>query len=125
MVVDGHLTVGALASYCLYATNLSEARRILREMVHHRLTRSHIVIRACMMQAMKDATDGVAGMIKAQGSAGRLYALLESKPTTDGGGAVVPPKEAIKGRIEFRDACFAYPTRPRSPVLDRECLENV
>ena len=50
MVVEGQMTVGALASYCLYATNLSEA--------------------------MKDATDGVAGMIKAQGAAGRLYALL-------------------------------------------------
>lgn len=28
MVVDGHLTLGALASYCLYATNLSEARSL-------------------------------------------------------------------------------------------------
>ena len=41
MVVDGSLTVGSLASYCLYATNLSES--------------------------MKDTADGVAGMIKAQG----------------------------------------------------------
>lgn len=72
------------------------------------------------MQAMKDATDGVAGMIKAQGSAGRLYALLESRPTDTAGGTRIPPREAIKGRIEFREACFAYPTRPGSPILDRE-----
>lgn len=90
MVVDGGLTVGALASFCLYANHLSDA--------------------------MKGATDGVAGVIKAQGAAGRLYALLETRPQLVPG-TVVPPLEAIHGSITFKDVTFAYPTRPQSPVL--------
>lgn len=90
-VLEGVLTVGGLASYCLYATSLSEA--------------------------MKDATDGVAGVIRAQGAAGRLFALLETRPLMQRG-AIIPPAEAIRGCIEFRDVTFAYPTRPASPVLE-------
>lgn len=67
---------------------------------------------------MKDATDGVAGMIKAQGAAGRLYALLEATPTDkQREGSLVPPPEAVQGRIAFEHVSFAYPTRPHSPVL--------
>lgn len=67
---------------------------------------------------MKNATDGVAGMIKAQGAAGRLYALLESRPTGHRGGSLVPPPEAVQGRITFESVRFAYPTRPHAPILD-------
>ncbi|KAM3572002.1 hypothetical protein VYU27_005990 [Nannochloropsis oceanica] len=90
MVVEGGLTVGGLASYCLYATNLSTA--------------------------MKEATDGVAGIIRAQGAAGRLYALLETRPKMEKG-TTIPPADAIRGRIEFKDVTFAYPTRPHHDVL--------
>lgn len=34
---------------------------------------------------MKEATDGVAGIIRAQGAAGRLYALLETRPKMERG----------------------------------------
>lgn len=125
MVVDGHLTVGALASFCLYATNLSEARSHIQTYNHaHRATDQtksplHPSTRPPPIphQAMKDATDGVAGMIKAQGAAGRLYALLEAHPTDHRGGALVLPPAAIQGGIAFEAVSFAYPTRPHSPVL--------
>lgn len=37
------------------------------------------------LTAMKEATDGVAGIIRAQGAAGRLYALLETRPKMERG----------------------------------------
>jgi len=106
------------------------------------------------LTAMKEATDGVAGIIRAQGAAGRLYALLETRPMMERGegsregeregenyslgidlylhhlicapspqllsprtGTVIPPAEAIRGRIQFKDVTFAYPTRPQNIVL--------
>jgi len=32
-------------------------------------------------------------------------------------GTTIPPADAIRGRIEFKDVTFAYPTRPHHDVL--------
>ena len=32
-------------------------------------------------------------------------------------GTFIPPAEAIRGRIEFKDVTFAYPTRAQNKVL--------
>ena len=50
------------------------------------------------------------------GAAGRLYALLEQRPKLLPG-TVVPPTDAIKGQVFFKDITFAYPTRPDNTVL--------
>lgn len=32
---------------------------------------------------------------------------------------VIPPKEGLRGKIEFRDVTFAYPTKPNKIILDK------
>ncbi len=56
-----------------------------------------VLLRPRMYTAMKEATDGVAGIIRAQGAAGRLYALLETRPKMEKG------EDRRKGRREGKE----------------------
>jgi len=89
MVMQGQLSVGALASYCLYAHELGTATT--------------------------DLSEGAAGCLKAQGAAGRLFHLLGRRPRRPEG-KFIPP-EPLEGQIEFMDVQFSYPTRPEATIL--------
>jgi len=90
MVMTGNLSVGNLASYCMYAHELGTSTT--------------------------DISEGISGTLRAQGSGARVFWLLERNPKLPKGGFV--PSEPLKGLIDFRDVCFRYPTRPDTKVLD-------
>ncbi|CAM9181512.1 unnamed protein product [Chrysoparadoxa australica] len=89
MVAESAITVGELASFCMYAHTLSEA--------------------------IGEVTEGVSGVIKAQGAGTRLFALLDRRPSSPNGSAA--PEYPVQGRIQIRDVSFSYPARPHVPVL--------
>uniref|UniRef100_A0A0D9VQB1 Uncharacterized protein n=1 Tax=Leersia perrieri TaxID=77586 RepID=A0A0D9VQB1_9ORYZ len=62
------------------------------------------------------------GVMFAQGkvAAGRVFEVIDRTPEIDaygGGGRAPPAATAAKGRIEFKDVDFAYPSRPDAMVL--------
>ncbi len=75
MVDSGALTVGSLASFCWYAGILSGS--------------------------VVEATEGVSGIMKAQGAGSRLFSLLERESSTVWGNVI--PSEPVKGAISFRN----------------------
>jgi ABC-type multidrug transport system fused ATPase/permease subunit len=89
MVLAGAMSVGSLASFCMYANNLSEA--------------------------VSEVTEGISGIIKAQGAGGRLFALMNRKPTMSDGSLV--PQRACHGHVMFEHVSFAYPTRTDNVIL--------
>mmetsp|Transcript_52643 Transcript_52643/g.138256 ORF Transcript_52643/g.138256 Transcript_52643/m.138256 type:complete len:235 (-) Transcript_52643:2582-3286(-) len=65
------------------------------------------------------AGPSVSAIGKAQGAAARMYAVVDRQPPidiqrTDG---IKPDIATFRGRIEFRDVWFAYPSRPDTMVL--------
>jgi ATP-binding cassette subfamily B (MDR/TAP) protein 1 len=63
----------------------------------------------------------ISQVARAQAAAARMYALIARVPPIDiedTGGIRVDP-HAVRGKLEFRDVSFAYPSRP-----DRQILRN-
>ncbi|KAJ3287792.1 ATP-binding cassette, sub-B (MDR TAP), member 8 [Borealophlyctis nickersoniae] len=56
-------------------------------------------------------------VIKALGSAARVFEYVHMRPTIPVRGGIVP--KDFEGRIEFRNVEFTYPTRPEHKVLHR------
>ncbi|KTW30916.1 uncharacterized protein T551_01468 [Pneumocystis jirovecii RU7] len=54
--------------------------------------------------------------IKGLGASSRLFELLDKKPSIKSTGIFVT---SIKGPIEFKDVCFAYPSRPDIPIFSK------
>lgn len=54
---------------------------------------------------------------KAIGGTERFFAIVDSDPVISYKGGLVPP-EPCRGRIEFSNVCFSYPSRPDKPILD-------
>ena len=59
-------------------------------------------------------------VIKALGSASRIFEYMNIQPTIPTKGGLVP--RHIEGTIEFKDVSFAYPTRSDHPILERFSL---
>lgn len=96
MVFNGVMTPGQLASFCMYAVALAES-------VH-------------------GVTNSISGLLRAQGSGSRLFALLEQPdPVVSTGGKRLDP--GYKGEIVFENVSFAYPDAPKTPVLRNLCLK--
>ncbi|WP_163990592.1 ABC transporter ATP-binding protein [Pyxidicoccus caerfyrddinensis] len=94
LVVQGHLSVGALTSFLIYT-----------------------MLVAFSFSAMAELW---ADFMRASGAADRVFELLDRKPAIASGGAHVPD---VRGHVEFRDVRFAYPTRPDITVLQGLNLE--
>jgi len=94
LVVDGHLSVGALTSFLIYT-----------------------MLVAFSFSAMAELW---ADFMRASGAADRVFELLDRKPAIPSGGERLPE---VRGHVEFRDVHFAYPTRPDVSVLQGLNLE--
>ena len=58
----------------------------------------------------------------ARAAAAELYELIDRVPPIDPFDASGEQPRAVRGRIEFRDVTFAYPSRPDAPVLQNFSL---
>ena len=90
MVMDGDMTVGALASFILYT-----------------------LIVAMSLSALADLWSDFA---RARGASERVFELIDRRPTVDAGGGARLAR--VQGRVEFEGVGFAYPVRPEVRVLD-------
>ena len=59
-------------------------------------------------------------VVKAFSSASRIFEYIHSKPTINSDSGVI---STIKGKIEFKNICFSYPTRPNYQVLKNFSLD--
>ncbi len=75
LVDSGSLTVGSLASFCWYAGILSGS--------------------------VMEATEGISGIMKAQGAGSRLFSLLERESSAVWGNVI--PSGPVKGAISFQN----------------------
>ncbi len=75
MVENGSLTIGSLASFCWYASILSGS--------------------------VVEATEGISGIMKAQGAGSRLFSLLERESSAVWGNVI--PSGPTKGTISFQN----------------------
>ncbi|MDC0713425.1 ABC transporter transmembrane domain-containing protein [Stigmatella sp. ncwal1] len=89
LVVDGKLSVGGLTSFLLYSLFVAFALGALAELW--------------------------ADFMRASGAAERVFELMDRTPTIPSTGGERPPN--VQGRVELREVCFAYPTRPDIQVL--------
>ncbi len=102
-VCEGNMTAGSLVGFCLYAGHLSES--------------------------VIELSTATGGILQAQGSGARLFALLEKggEPSfldTDGTkvktsrtpAATLPA--TYNPTIRFEDVEFAYPAHPHTPILN-------
>ncbi len=94
LVVDGHLTVGALTSFLIYTMLVAFSFSGIAELW--------------------------ADFMRASGAAERVFELLDREPAIAAGGEQLTD---LRGHVEFRDVRFAYPTRPDVPVLQGLNLE--
>jgi ATP-binding cassette subfamily B (MDR/TAP) protein 10 len=102
-VFEGNMTAGNLVGFCLYAGHLSES--------------------------VIELSTATGGILQAQGSGARLFALLEkggedplfepdTKANTSRTAAVTLPP-SYNPTIRFEDVDFAYPAHPHVPVLNK------
>lgn len=54
-------------------------------------------------------------MLSNVGAAEKVFHYLDRQPNLPPPGTLEPP--ALRGLVQFRDVCFAYPHRPHQPVL--------
>jgi len=94
LVVDGHLTVGALTSFLIYTMLVAFSFSGIAELW--------------------------ADFMRASGAAERVFELLDREPAIAAGGEQLTD---LRGHVEFRDVRFAYPTRSDVPVLQGLNLE--
>ncbi len=90
MVMEGDMTVGALASFILYT-----------------------LIVAMSLSALADLWSDFA---RARGASERVFELIDRRPTVDAGGGTRLAR--VAGRVEFEGVGFAYAVRPEVRVLD-------
>ncbi len=90
MVMEGDMTVGALASFILYT-----------------------LIVAMSLSALADLWSDFA---RARGASERVFELIDRQPTVDAGGAERPA--VVEGRVEFDGVDFSYPVRSDVQVLE-------
>ena len=53
--------------------------------------------------------------MQAAGASAKVFEYIDRKPELRSEGRLAPAQ--LKGRIEFRDVTFTYPSRPDSQVL--------
>nr|QFR37214.1 ABC transporter [Cyberlindnera americana] len=90
LVVSGSLSVGDLAAFMLYVNHSGSA--------------------------MFGLASFYSELMKGSGAASRLFELVDRDPKinpTKG----LPLREKPHGEIEFKDVCFAYPTRPKLAIF--------
>ncbi|XP_054465899.1 ATP-binding cassette sub-family B member 10, mitochondrial [Anoplopoma fimbria] len=61
-------------------------------------------------------------LMKGFGAGTRLWELLDRKPEFPLNEGLVLPPEQLKGRLEFSDVSFAYPTREEAPIFQNLSL---
>lgn len=86
MVTESSLTAGQLSAFLLYA--------------------------AYVTVSLSGLSSCYSEMMKGIGASTRLWELIDKKPTIPICGGLVIPEAKFEGSIQFRDLCFAYPTRP-------------
>ncbi|KAJ3409413.1 ATP-binding cassette sub- B member 10, mitochondrial [Chytridiales sp. JEL 0842] len=90
MVTSGAISVGDLTSFFLYT--------------------------AYVGSSMIGISGFYSELMKGVGASGRLFELLEGRGSVEGKESGLRLEE-FKGKIEFRDVSFAYPTRSDSPIF--------
>lgn len=101
-VLDGEMTAGQLAGFCMYAGHLADG--------------------------VFEISESVGGFLKAQGSGARLFALLDKDSITEKGtnatpfgngesSLILPPN--YNPTIRFEDVQFSYPSHPNVDILHR------
>ncbi|XP_040023514.2 ATP-binding cassette sub-family B member 10, mitochondrial [Gasterosteus aculeatus] len=61
-------------------------------------------------------------LMKGFGAGSRLWELLDRKPEFPLNEGLVLPSDQLKGRLEFSDVSFAYPTRNEAPIFQNLSL---
>lgn len=61
-------------------------------------------------------------LMKGFGAGARLWQLLDRKPEFPLNEGLVLAKDQLKGRLEFSDVSFAYPTRKEAPIFQNLSL---
>lgn len=56
------------------------------------------------------------GLMQAVGASEKVFEYINRKPALPNEGKHAPEK--LDGRLEFKNVCFSYPTRPDSTVLN-------
>jgi ATP-binding cassette subfamily B (MDR/TAP) protein 1 len=61
----------------------------------------------------------IASIVASQGAAAQLFAVIDAVPAIDiqSPAGLIPELNMFKGRVEFANVTFAYPSRPDQPVL--------
>ncbi len=95
-VVAGRMTGGQLSSFVFYAVVIATSG-------------------ASMSELWGD-------LRRAAGAAERVADILAVRPEIEAPAHPLPFPEPARGRIEFRDVTFHYPTRPEHPALDQFSL---
>jgi len=90
LVMKGDLSGGYLISYTFYSFELSSC--------------------------IEDIGDIFTGLMEAVGASHKVFSYIEREPKIKNDGTVIPRE--FKGRIEFQNVSFCYPSRPDLPVLD-------
>ena len=54
--------------------------------------------------------------MQAVGASSKVFEYIDRKPALEKDGKLAP--EPLKGKLEFRNVSFAYPSRPKTKVLD-------
>ena len=55
------------------------------------------------------------GLMQAVGASSKVFEYIDRKPELKPDGKLAP--DTLKGKLEFRNVSFAYPSRPNSKVL--------
>jgi ATP-binding cassette subfamily B (MDR/TAP) protein 1 len=78
--------------------------------------------------ALGQAGPNIAALSSAQAAAARIYQVIDDVPDIDifSTAGVAPERSSLRGKIEFRNVTFSYPSRPQEVVLDNFslCVES-
>lgn len=66
----------------------------------------------CFCSALGQAAPNLAAIAKGRAAAANIFSMIDtdSKPSGQADGETILPE--VIGKIEFREVCFAYPSRP-------------
>jgi hypothetical protein len=84
--------------------------------VHKSNFSKHCKVNACFVFIFSQLLNATYGVLnKGMGASQVVFEHMASQPKHNGKGFMV--KDNVKGYVEFRDVCFAYPSRPQQAAL--------
>ncbi|WCJ29141.1 ABC transporter B family member 2 [Euphorbia peplus] len=73
--------------------------------------------------SLGQAAPDISSFIRAKAAAYPIFKMIERNTVVKTSSRTGKKLPKVDGRIQFKDVCFSYPSRPDTPIFDKLCLD--